>query len=53
MTAEEYKVSFGSKVNVLELMVMVVQHWEYAILLKHILHMGEQQQKKIYLKQHN
>ena len=45
MTADEYTVSFGSKVNVLELMGMVVQHCEYAKLLNYILHMGEQQQK--------
>ena len=46
VTADKYTVSSGSKVNVLELMVMVVQHCEYAELLNYILHMGEQQQKK-------
>ena len=53
VTADKYTVSSGSKVNVLELMVMVVLHCEYAELLNYILHMGEQQQKKIYLKKHN
>lgn len=36
VTADKYTVSSGSKVDVLELMVMVVQHCEYAELLNYI-----------------